>query len=67
MARFSVEQIKKEIEGLAEDSAAFFYLSLELSRREGAGRPKKSLLTRAEQVKANVKKFRDAKRAKVTE
>jgi hypothetical protein len=61
MAQFTIEQIKSEIEGLAEDSAAFFYLSLELSRREGAGRPKTSDLTRAEQNAANVKRYRERK------
>lgn len=64
MAQFTIEQIKAEIEGLAENSAAFFYLSVELSRRQTAGRPKKSLLTRAEQIRANVKRFREAKRSK---
>lgn len=62
MAQFTVEEIIKEMSGLPDDSAAFFYLSLELSRRQSAGRPKTSNLSRAEQNRANVKKYRDAKR-----
>lgn len=63
MAKYSTDELREKLTSLktANDKGAILLRSLitsELSRRLNSGRPKTSLLTREEQVRYNVQKFR---------